>query len=582
MGIMMKVVCILILLLPPITFGQVRISEVCPRNNTLIDTNGNTPDWIEIHNYSASPVNLLGWYLSDNDNAPQKWSFPDTTILANGYMLVFADGSNQIVNNELHANFKVNGDGEHLYLYQNDSLHQTTPSVCVPQNFSLVVEWNNSSVFWDSIPTPEALSVNHYPIPSDTLSWSLQSGFVQKNVPLFITSSLGLDVHFVQERKDVNYLDAIYSPSAFVWEKDNRLSEISTGDDWEFPEEVPLITTISARTFVETCPVSPLTIRTYVDMESDFTQENIVSLQINPTDFFGSKGIYVNGNYWNRGKNWERNAYLTYIENDSVLIESEVGTRITGSGSRANPQKSLRLYFREQFTENTSANYYFEDRDSTLSYKRLVLRATGSDFTGSLVRDALFTNLLKHSGIDYLSASPCIVFINGEYWGIHFIKEYSNPYLLGARHSIDPNEINIIENQGNTTEGSDYLWQEVASFLKNESLELPESYAWISERVDIENLCEYLVFQDLAANWDVTKNNVKIWYSNESDAKIRFIAFDGDATHYRLDYDLIDFLLNDDDSNILSLLFQKLWEKQIIPIEAQCYIRAYYRNASFG
>lgn len=545
--------------------AQIHITEINPRNTGLLAKDSTTPDWIEIGNTSDSSIRLAKWFLSDNKNNLRKWAFPDTLLEAHSFLVVFASGNDTVTDEEIHTNFKIRGDGEKLYLSNLDSLHQTTASVCAPPNYSIIPALGTDLYLWDSVPSPGNPAEHTFHIPKDTLQWSLESGIINTGIPLDISSGLGFDVRYTQQARVVNHATPVFSSNEFEWNFNPTLADIPTSDSWDYPEEVPMIMPVAARSFFQTCPVSPNEIRTFIPEGSDFAKEKVISLMINPSDFYGTHGIYVEGpfgNYWRRGRKWERDVHLTYFSSDSIYLNTDVGARITGSGSRANPQKSLRLYFRKSLGLDTCPNLFFQDRDSSFEYERLVLRATGSDFTGSLIRDELFANLLRHSSIDYLSGEPILVFLNGEYWGIHFVKEYTNKHLLANRYELDAEDINIIENQGYVTEGSDDLWIEVREFMNFEDLTEPDAYRWISDRIDLDNLCEYIVYQDLAANWDVTQNNVKIWYSNEADAKIRFIAFDGDATHYRHDFDMIDFLLNDDEVNILPFMFQHLWENR--------------------
>ena len=47
--------------------------------------------WLELHNTAGRPIDLSGFFLSDDNNALNKWAIPEgTTIAANGY-LVFTD-----------------------------------------------------------------------------------------------------------------------------------------------------------------------------------------------------------------------------------------------------------------------------------------------------------------------------------------------------------------------------------------------------------------------------------------------------------------------------------------------------------
>ena len=81
---------------------------------------GDNDDWIELHNVSDYAVNLSGMYLSDNQNNPRKWQFPDETQIApGGYLIVWADEDGN-AKPGLHANFKLSRNGETVMLVDTD------------------------------------------------------------------------------------------------------------------------------------------------------------------------------------------------------------------------------------------------------------------------------------------------------------------------------------------------------------------------------------------------------------------------------------------------------------------------------
>lgn len=92
------------------------INEVMASNTTTIaDSAGQFDDWIELYNRSNSPVDLSGYYLSDNDYNYIKWEFPSGIVIQpNDYLMVWADENQSQVG--LHCNFKLSSAGEHLML----------------------------------------------------------------------------------------------------------------------------------------------------------------------------------------------------------------------------------------------------------------------------------------------------------------------------------------------------------------------------------------------------------------------------------------------------------------------------------
>lgn len=123
------------------------ISEIMSSNTLYFaDANGETYDYIEIHNTSSETVNLFGWYLSDSSDRLKRWSFPDVEIQPDGYFTVHCSGKAQTDDPmHLHTDFKLSSSGETVYLTRPDG--QTVSMVCMPaletnQAYSLVNgEW---------------------------------------------------------------------------------------------------------------------------------------------------------------------------------------------------------------------------------------------------------------------------------------------------------------------------------------------------------------------------------------------------------------------------------------------------------
>jgi len=113
------------LFLASLAQAQVRINEfVADNEDGLRTVAGAAADWIELFNAGTNQVDLSGWYLTDLTNTPTKWRVPDgVTIPAQGYLVIFADGStNSMTNGELHASFSLSKSGEYLGLVRPDGV----------------------------------------------------------------------------------------------------------------------------------------------------------------------------------------------------------------------------------------------------------------------------------------------------------------------------------------------------------------------------------------------------------------------------------------------------------------------------
>ncbi|MBN2506653.1 MAG: lamin tail domain-containing protein [Verrucomicrobia bacterium] len=85
--------------------------------SVLPDEDGECSGWIEIHNPTAAAVNLAGHCLTDTEGRPCAWAFPDVTLEAGAYVVVFASGKNRTnAAAPLHTSFRLDNGGEYLAL----------------------------------------------------------------------------------------------------------------------------------------------------------------------------------------------------------------------------------------------------------------------------------------------------------------------------------------------------------------------------------------------------------------------------------------------------------------------------------
>ena len=73
----------------------VRINEAVSSNSNFIDEDGDSPDWFELYNYGNQSISLKNWTVSDKDDNPKKWTFPDISIDPDEYLLIWASGKDR-------------------------------------------------------------------------------------------------------------------------------------------------------------------------------------------------------------------------------------------------------------------------------------------------------------------------------------------------------------------------------------------------------------------------------------------------------------------------------------------------------
>ena len=92
------------------------VNEFLASNDSVNqDEAGEYDDWVELYNAGPEPVALGGLSLTDDFSSPRKWIFPDTTIAAGGWLLVWCDDDPH--QGPLHATFKLSASGEEIGIF---------------------------------------------------------------------------------------------------------------------------------------------------------------------------------------------------------------------------------------------------------------------------------------------------------------------------------------------------------------------------------------------------------------------------------------------------------------------------------
>ncbi len=254
------------------------------------------------------------------------------------------------------------------------------------------------------------------------------------------------------------------------------------------------------------------------------------------------------GNYSNRGREWERPVSVELITADETPgFKQNMGIRIMGGASRNHPQKSLKLYAREEYGaknlkyELIPNNMRRDDTSEVVDkYKTFVLRIGGNDADFGRLRDPYLQTLVKDARFDTQQSTPCVAFINGEYWGMYNLTEDYTDNHFENNYGIDNNNIVLIKRgeveEGNTEEDLS-LFRDMYLFITRNDMSNPEFYEAACELVDIGSFADYFAFELYIINQDsiFENNNWRMWRVRNtdnatewSDGRWRFAAYDND------------------------------------------------------
>ena len=587
------------------------ITEVMSSNgSTLADEDGDHPDWVELHNPSGEPVDLAGYFLSDDDEEPDRWQLPSVTLEPGGFLVVFASGKDRDVPlGELHTDFRIAQGDEPVLLVAPDgeTVVDRLPGEDVPRDASIgrdpedlrrvclfaeptpggpnapacfddvelgAPTLSHSSGFYDE-PFELEISVDH---PDATVIYTLDGSFPDLEANPDRTFRYGGPLAIEDRTSEPNVLAGIDTtvPSDQV--------DWNVPDSPEVAHQVQKATVIRARSAYG----AETTASYFVGEHLRRADLPVFSLTVDPDFLFDhDHGIYVAGrtyqeyrdsedfdpgrgwrtpaNYHERSRDWERpppdrpgeRAILELCPTaDSCTERFGAGLRIHGNHSRIYPQKSLRLYARADYGNRTFDADVFGSQAPS-GHRRLLLRNSGQDSQHLMFMDGYLQSLMRDFEAETQAYQPAVLFINGEYWGIHNLRERYDRHYLETVHGVDPDTVVQLGRRLEVDAGppdADETFQEFLDYLATTDHEGATFLEMVETVIDVDSFFDLVIAHSFIGNWDWPGNNVRLWRDPDApdalgegvrDGRWRWMIFDLDhlgerVGRWNLDYNVFE------------------------------------------
>ena len=234
-----------------------------------------------------------------------------------------------------------------------------------------------------------------------------------------------------------------------------------------------------------------------------------------------------------------------------------------GGYTRKYQQKSLNVYFREEYGKK---NWKYElipgtvNHDGTAKtnkYKNFVLRNGGNDTNMTKLTDVFLQSLVRDRNISTQGYQPCVVYLNGEYWGVYNIMEKYSDNWLEEEFGVNKDNVVLIKD-GEVDEGQDedYALFEEFTALGNLDMTQEENYQKFLDAVDLTSYLDYYATEIIIGNhdWGLIKNN-QFWRSRTKtdtkyeDGKWRWLLHDTEFSMglWDSDPDLIHNMITSED-----------------------------------
>lgn len=240
-----------------------------------------------------------------------------------------------------------------------------------------------------------------------------------------------------------------------------------------------------------------------------------------------SKEPHYGANYW-LDKEIPVTVELMEPGTSSPAFAKNAGLKIFGNYSRQNDKKSVAITFREKYGDSHLKYPLFPEFPELNKFKVFLLRNNGSNYGNDYIRDRLASSVSEGLGVDYQRGRFAVVYYNGEYFGIHSIRERSTADYFETHYGLDPDKIDLLKADNAVSAGSAVDYVALMDWLESNHLDKEENYAYIASRIDVDNFINYMHTELFANNRDWPANNLKKWRNTSPKTPWKWFLYDLD------------------------------------------------------
>ncbi len=484
------------------------------------------PDWIELYNASGSAINLAGWYLSDDQNNPQKWQIPSGTINVGDYRIFTTDGTNS---SNVNTNFKIDQselDEEVVLSDPSGNLVDIYKIRAATQIGHSRGRTTDGAETWSVFTNPTQNAANNT-TPSDYAPFpdiDIPSGAHPGAVTVTVNVPAGFTARYE--------LNTGNNSTARVDDPDQNSTAYTS------PLTFNNTTVFKVRLYDNAGQLIPgfIETNTYLINENHEIYTLSVSGKNNLITLLdGQIDLYPTAH-------WE-----FFDETGELVTEVAGNLNKHGQDSWVYPQRGFDIFARDETGYGGVMKHKFYDQRDRDEFDRFIIRAAGDDNYpyeggGAHIRDAFIQTWGHASGLemDHRSYRPCVVYINGKYWGVYEIREkvvhksYTSHY-----YDQEEDDLDYISYWGGRTirYGSPADWDNTINYIFNNNMGNQSSFDYVDSKINLTSWTDYALFNNYIVSKDWNNYNSAWWRGRNPDGgaqKWQFILWDMDASfgHY--------------------------------------------------
>ena len=484
-----------------LTGAELVISEAMVYNDSLLPLeDGSCYDWVELKNVSDRPLDLSGYALSDKGSERRRGELPART-LAPGELLVLLCGAEAASSSLPTLDFSLAADTEQLFLSRPDgSLCDYVSLHDIPLGMSCGRMDGEGGFFYFAEPSPGADNTGGCRRVSDKPRADGPDGVFEDVKDVTVTLSGEGPIYLTRD------------------------GSVPTADSERYDGPIRLTETgvLRAVCAEEGCiPSEPLDLSYFLNEGHTLP---VVSLLSDPDGLFSFYGgLYTNP----LERDWERMASVALYADERGFAPMECSIKLHGATSRINlEKKSFKLKFRSRYDGELNCDLF---ENGVTVYTDLLLRAAQESRNSTEMRDVLMHELSQQCdpSLSTQAHRYCVLYINGEYWGLYAIREAHSAEHFARHYGYDPEQVDMWQQDWPYKSRAQEVYDAaLAGDLRDEAV-----YAEVKKHLDIESMITWAIIESYCYNIDMTSPNMRFYYSHE-DEVLHYALVDLDLGFY--------------------------------------------------
>jgi gliding motility-associated-like protein len=518
-NIFLKCIFLFLIIVAEVNYNataQVLINEYsCANESTIQDNYTEYEDWIELYNAGAAPIDLTGYYLSDSKNNPTKWPIPSGILNPGAYRLFYASGRNIIVGTNSHTNFKLTQTANEEVVF-SDPTGTILDSITIRPNLlnHSTGRTTNGAPTWSvfSTPTPNAANSGAFYGYAPKPIFSLNPGFYPGAQTLTLSVS---------------------DPSCTIRYTTDGTDPMPTSSAYTAPISIAQTTLIRARSYSSNANLLP----GFIESNTFFINNNhtlpVVSLGGEFATLFASSS-------WAGVK--LPSSFEYFDKNGIFQFEGYGESDKHGNDSWAYDQKGIDYVVKDVYGYENEFDYQIFHTRTRQKFQRLILKAAASDNFPAAggpschIRDAFIQSLSERAGLelDGRASENCIVYINGQYWGVYELREKTmDPDYTEYYYGQNEEDLDWLSYWGGLSVdyGSDSDWNNLYNFITSNNMAVQANYNQAENRINVLSVIDYMILNTWSVNSDWISWNSMWWRGNGTPkVKWKYVNWDMDNT----------------------------------------------------